>query len=181
MEVICHEESPFIFKATDFGELIGKLGEKNFANVFRELGGFWGGWGLDRFSVAGSHGLICGFGSCYPTLAKPGWGTHFSWWIRIAKKADADPSACVRGRYRSINNRAAGSISVVTTPPNRRPVRDRSEIRKSTSKELRQTEDKDWNELSGPGYVEEGAAPVTVGARAKRYHASQAGPVQSHR
>lgn len=23
----CHEESPFIYKATDFGEMIGKLGE----------------------------------------------------------------------------------------------------------------------------------------------------------
>ena len=33
-----HEESPFIFKATDFGELIGKLGKQNFASVFRGLG-----------------------------------------------------------------------------------------------------------------------------------------------
>jgi hypothetical protein len=28
----CHEESAFIYKATDLGELIGKLGKENFGN-----------------------------------------------------------------------------------------------------------------------------------------------------
>jgi hypothetical protein len=42
-----HEESPYIFKATDFGEIIGKLGEQNFASVFRSLGRFWSESGLD--------------------------------------------------------------------------------------------------------------------------------------
>ncbi len=47
---------------------------QNFANVFKGLGGFGGGKGLDRFSVAGSHGLICGFGFVlsHPSEARMG-------------------------------------------------------------------------------------------------------------
>jgi hypothetical protein len=44
----CHEESPFIFKVSDFRELIGKLQENVSVNVFRGLRQFGGLRGLDR-------------------------------------------------------------------------------------------------------------------------------------
>jgi hypothetical protein len=39
-----HEESPYIFKATDFGEIIGKLGEQNFGNNILPSSGHFRGF-----------------------------------------------------------------------------------------------------------------------------------------
>ncbi len=64
IDLYAMKNSPFIFKATDLRELIGKLGKENFASVFKGLGDFGAErdltWSGEVSGVGGVGGALSG-------------------------------------------------------------------------------------------------------------------------